>query len=136
MGGYSKEFKLNVINYYLKENIGYLKVAEHFKISDSTVLQWVRKYKEYGEKGLEIKAKKNYDGDFKKEVVEFMHENHLSYLETAIHFNLGSTNVPSSWDKIYKRKGPDALYFRKPYKKKKSKKRKKSKEKKIRIQEK
>ena len=124
MEKYSKEFKLKVINYYLKKNEGYVKVAEHFKVSDSTVLQWVRKYKENGEEGLVTKTKKNYDGDFKKEVVEYMHENHLSYLETAKHFNLGSTNVPSAWDKIYKKKGAEALYHRKPYKMKKRRSRK------------
>ena len=127
MEKYSKNFKLKVIKYYLEKKEGYLKVAEHFKVSDSTVLQWVRKYKANGEKGLETRKRKNYDGDFKKEVIEYMHKNHLSYLETVIHFNLGSTNVPSEWDKIYKRKGAEALYHRKPYKIRKNRKRKNSK---------
>ncbi len=124
MEKYSKEFKLKVIKYYLEKKEGYLKVAEHFKVSDSTVLQWVRKYKANGEKGLETRKKKNYDGDFKKEVIEYMHEHHLSYLETVIHFNLGSTNVPSEWEKIYKRKGIEGLYHRKPYRTRKVRKRK------------
>ena len=44
-----------------------------------------------------------------------MHANHLSYLETAIHFNLGSNNIVRMWEQIYYEKGPQGLYERKKY---------------------
>ena len=38
-----------------------------------------------------------------------MHANHLSYLETAIDFNLGSNNIVRMWEQIYYEKGPQGL---------------------------
>lgn len=39
-----------------------------------------------------------------------MHSNHLSRLETAIHFNLANENIPNKWERIYYEEGPQALY--------------------------
>lgn len=54
--------------------------------------------------------KTSYSGEFKQNVVEYMHSNHLSGLETAIHFNLANENVPNKWERIYYEEGPQALY--------------------------
>ena len=114
MEKYSKEFKLKVVKYYFKYKKGYVSTAKHFGLtSDVTVLHWVRRYKERGEEGLEKKKYVQYDGKFKENVVRYMHDHHLSYLETAIHFNLGDNNVVSDWEKIYYEKGPQGLYVRK-----------------------
>ena len=116
MKKYSKEFKLKVVKYYLKHKQGYVSTAKHFgNVSDTMVLHWVRKYKERGEDGLEANKKRSYDGKFKENVVKYMHANHLSYLETAIHFNLGSNNIVRTWEQIYYEKGPQGLYERKKY---------------------
>lgn len=59
MANYSSEFKLKVVKYYMETQCGYVNTAKHFgNISDITVLHWVRKYKEHGEKGL-LKNKKH-----------------------------------------------------------------------------
>lgn len=97
MSKYSSEFKLEVIKYYLENNVGYRTAADHFGIAYSPVLRWVRKYKENGYVGLMKNQRSSYSGNFKQNVVEYMHENHLSCQETAIHFNLAGDYVVSKW---------------------------------------
>ena len=110
MSKYSYEFKLKVVEYCINEHHGYLDTAKHFNIkSEYTVLKWVRKYKEHGAKGL-IRNYYSYDGEFKKNVVEYMHNNHLSLMETCVKFNIGNHNVISKWERIYYEEGPQALY--------------------------
>ena len=111
MAKYSAEFKLEVVKYYLEKNCGYVNTANHFgNISDVAVLKWVRKYKEHGENGFYKNKKSSYSGEFKQNVVEYMHINHLSANETAIHFNLGSVDQATKWERIYYEEGPQALY--------------------------
>ena len=111
MSKYSNEFKLEVAKYCVEEYHGYSDTAKHFNIpSETTVLLWVRKYKEKGAEGLLKNLKSSYSGNFKKNVVEYMHENHLSAIETAIKFNLANHNVVLKWERIYYEEGPQALY--------------------------
>lgn len=118
MEKHSKEFKLEVVKYYLEHDQGYVRVAKHFgNISDTMVLYWVRKYKELGEQGLEKNKKQSYSGEFKENVVKYMHANNLSYMETTLHFNLGNSNTPKDWEQIYYEKGPQGLYEKRKYKK-------------------
>ena len=109
MSKYSKEFKLEVIKYYLNHDYGYMKVAKYFKINHEQLRKWVKKYQEHGIEGL---SKNNiiYDGNFKQYVVEYMHDNHLSLAETCIQFNLGNHRVVGRWERIYYEEGPQALY--------------------------
>jgi len=111
MSKYSNEFKLEVVKYYNKQHCGYKYTANKFNIpSMTTVKKWVKKYLEHGEKGLFKNLKSSYSGEFKQNVVEYMHINHLSAQETAIHFNLGSVDQASKWERIYYEEGPQALY--------------------------
>ena len=109
MSKYSNELKLKVIEYYKKH--GSLKnTANHFNIpSDNTVFKWVKQFEEHGFEGLFRNGIK-YDGDFKVNVIEYMHNNHLSLIETAIKFNLGNHSIVGKWERIYYEEGPQALY--------------------------
>ena len=110
MSKYSIEFKLKVIKYY-NEGHGFESTAKYFNIpAKSTVQKWVRKYNTNGAKGLMKNFKSSYSGDFKQYVVEYMHNNHLSCLETSIQFNLGNQNIVSKWERIYYNEGPQGLY--------------------------
>ena len=111
MSKYSSELKLEVVKYYLENNVGYQTTADHFGIAYSPVVRWIRKYKENGYNGLIRNVKKSYSGEFKQNVVEYMHNNHLSCLETAIHFNLAGDYVVSKWERIYYEEGPQGLYI-------------------------
>ena len=87
MSKYSYEFKLKVIKYYIDELHGYKLTAKHFNIpSASTVRKWVRRYNEHGAEGLEKNKITSYSGEFKQNVIEYMHTNHLSLQETSYHF--------------------------------------------------
>ena len=110
MSKYSNELKLEVIEYYLKNNVGYRATADYFGVAYSPVVRWIRKYKENGYDGLLKNKKISYSGDFKQNVVEYMHTNHLSATETAIFFNLSGDYVVSKWERIYYEEGPQALY--------------------------
>ena len=108
---YSYEFKLEVVKYCVEKHHGAKYAAKHFSIpAYSTVEKWVNKYNEHGEKGLFKNLKSSYCGEFKQNVVEYMHENHLSAKKTAIHFNLGGTKQVTRWERIYYEEGPQALY--------------------------
>ena len=111
MSKYSNEFKLKVVKYCIEEHHGVKDAAKHFSIpSFSTVRKWVNKYNEHGEKGLVKNLNSSYSGEFKQSVVEYMHENHLSAMQTAVHFNLGSIDQATRWERIYYEEGPQALY--------------------------
>lgn len=110
MGKYSSEFKLKVVNYYLKGN-GYKSTAQYFEIpAFDTVRKWVKKYEEHGIKGLLKNQKTSYSGEFKQNVIVYMHTKHLSYQETAIHFNIAGAEVINKWERIYYEEGPQSLY--------------------------
>ena len=111
MSKYSNEFKLEVVKYCIEGHHGFKSTADHFNIpAKVTVQKWCRKYEEHGEKGLLKNFKTSYSGEFKQNVVEYMHKNHLSATQTAIHFNLGSVNQATRWERIYYEEGPQALY--------------------------
>lgn len=111
MSKYSEKFKLKVVKYYLKNNYGWEYVAKQFDIpSWTTVRKWVRKYKEHGTKGLTKNKSTSYSGEFKQNVVEYMHANHLSATMTATKFNLSNETTVLRWERIYYEKGPQALY--------------------------
>ena len=111
MPKYSKEFKLKVIEYCIEQHHTYPEAAKQFNIpTTSTISQWVRRYKEKGVTGLLRNPKLSYSGKFKQDVVEYMHNNHLSLSETAIKFNLANHGVIGRWERIYYEEGPQALY--------------------------
>jgi len=111
MNKYSVEFKLKVINYY-KEGYGFRITAKHFNIPSTTsVRMWVEKYDAHGFEGLVKKTKTSYSSEFKKNVVEYMHTNHLSYTATAIQFNLGRDTI-GKWEDIYYKKGPQKRFLK------------------------
>ncbi len=111
MSKYSNKFKLEVIKYYLNQHVGYKITAQHFGIpAFDTVKKWVKKYEKNGINGLLKNQRTSYSGEYKQNVIEYMHANHLSCQETAYHFNLGNTNIVVRWERIYYEKGPQALY--------------------------
>lgn len=108
MEKYSLEFK--VVKYCLEEHHSYLVAARHFSVSSpTTILLWVRKYLEHGYDGLVRNSNISYSGQFKINVVEYMHKNHLSLTDTAIHFNLSNHTIVGKWERIYYEEGPQAL---------------------------
>ena len=111
MSKYSTEFKLKVVKYYLKNYISYGEVTRLFNIGDKkSVIEWIKKYQKHGVEGLKKQKYSFYTGKFKQNVIEYMHENHLSHRETAIYFNLSHHSIVGKWENIYYEEGPQALY--------------------------
>lgn len=111
MSKYTNEFKLEVAKYCVERYHGYRDAANFFNIpSVASVRKWARRYKEHGTEGLLRNQKNSYSGEFKQNVIEYMHQNHLSFQETAYHFKLGNHNVVSKWESIYYEEGPEGLY--------------------------
>ena len=111
MSKYSVEFKLEVVKYCIEGYHSDISASQHFNIpSKALVNRWVRKYKEHGINGLIHKLKSSYSGDFKQNVIEYMHSNHLSLTETAIYFNIENKDVVKKWERIYYEEGPQGLY--------------------------
>ena len=110
MSKYSKEFKLEVVKYCVEKHHSSYDAAREFSIPSPTpIKQWIRKYKEHGIEGLVKQEKSSYSGEFKQNVVEYMHTNHLSATETAIHFRI-EVPVVLKWERIYYEEEPQSLY--------------------------
>lgn len=113
MSKYSKEFKLEVVKYCIEGHHGFKTTADYFSIPSKTIVRkWCKKYEIHGEKGLLKNLKASYSGEFKQNVIEYMHTKHLSYFETANYFNLGNADVVGKWERIYYEKGPQGLYVK------------------------
>ena len=110
MSKYSKEFKLEVVKYCIEKHHSSYDAAKEFSIPSPTpIKQWIRKYREHGIEGLFKQEKSSYSGEFKQNVVEYMHTNHLSATETAIHFRI-EVPVVLKWERIYYEEEPQSLY--------------------------
>lgn len=113
MSKYSIEFKLKVVKYCIEGNHGDRNASKYFNIPSRSIINtWIRKYKENGINGLIKNLNSSYSGEFKQNVIEYMHVNHLSATETAIKFNLGYANVVNKWERIYYEEGPQGLYIK------------------------
>ena len=111
MSKYSNEFKLKVVKYCIEKHHGYKDASKHFGIpSHENIRQWCKKYELYGPEGILKNLSSSYDGEFKQNVIEYMHTNHLSATQTAIHFKLSSGSTVTKWERIYYEEGPQALY--------------------------
>ena len=110
MAKYSLEFKQKLVKYCL-EGHSTEGTARKFGMPSSTPLkEWIKKYQEHGIEGLIKQKKSSYSGEFKQNVVEYMHSNHLSATEAAIHFRV-QTPVVLKWERIYYEEGPQSLYI-------------------------
>ncbi len=106
---YSAELKLEIVERYLKGNIGIKRLAEKYHVSFSDVQKWRDAYQEHGVAGLNT-THGTYTGDFKVSVVEYMHGTGASIRKTAAHFNIPSFRSVSQWERIYREQGKEALY--------------------------
>ena len=111
MSKYSNEFKLEVVKYYLEEQHSYRECCRKFNIPSMTpIKKWVNKYEMYGPEGIVRRINSSYDGNFKQNVVEYMHSNHLSATETATYYRLAGADIVLRWERIYYEEGPQGLY--------------------------
>jgi transposase len=108
MSKYSKEFKLEVINFYLSGRGGLKATAYKYSVHHSHVSKWVSAFKAHGEDSL-IRRYTSHTQAFKKSVLLYMEKHQLSINQAASHFNIPSPSSISVWQKIYNESGLAAL---------------------------
>lgn len=106
---YSTELKLEIVERYLKGDIGIKKLAQEYHVSYGDIQKWRDAYQGHGVEGLST-TRRTYTGEFKASVVEYMHNTGASTRRTAAHFNIPSFRAVSQWERIYYGQGEDALF--------------------------
>lgn len=106
---YSNELKLKVVQRYLDGDISLKELSKEYYVGTSDIQKWRDAYLEYGEADL-CTTNGTYSGDFKVNVVEYMHNTGASQRKTAAHFNIPSFVTVGKWERIYYEEGKEALY--------------------------
>lgn len=107
---YSVKQKKEVIDYVLNNDVSVYKAQLKFNINRETIRMWIAKYNTGGVNALKKSSKnKKYTGQFKVDVVEYMHEHHISLKKTCLKFLISSTSLVKEWDLIYRNEGKDVL---------------------------
>ncbi len=96
---YSEEFKINVVNEFLKGPLGYKLLAKKYDIPNkSQIERWVRTYKEFRKVGLRRKVTKQaYSVQFKRNILHFMKQTGAYYQDTATEFNMNNPALIANW---------------------------------------
>ncbi len=103
MSKYSQQFKLKVVQEYLKSG-GQKRVSHLFEISHSDVRKWALAYQAHGEDGL-ISRRQQYSPQFKVQVLQYMAQHQISARPAAAHFGIGSMTTILQWQKLYNEGG-------------------------------
>ncbi len=119
MEKYSFEFKKQVVEAYLNNEGGYIKIAKRFGISNGpgdhgSVRDWVKKYRALGDEGLRPTTKKSsYSFEDKLSMVEsYLSEEH-TIQELAKIYRVRDPQLISSWVRAYRISGPSGLVSKK-----------------------
>jgi transposase len=79
-------------------------VAKDYQMNKDVLERNVRQYREHGKEGL-TKHVNTWTVEQKYHVLEYMHENRLSCLETGIQFGLRGSSTVWQWEQKYLEKG-------------------------------
>ena len=110
MAKYSFEFKLQVVNEYLRGDAGYWTLSKRYGIDTHVIRRWISSYKQFGEDGLRrSRGNKSYTFEFKLHVVELYLTSELSYQELALQVGMSNPSQITRWVLDYKVAGVDAL---------------------------
>ena len=107
MSKYSKQFKLKVVQEFLKSG-GLKRVGHLFEISQSDVRKWTLAYQAHGHSGLNPSFQ-HHSPQFKVQVLEYMAQHQISARPAAAHFGIGSMTTILQWQKLYNEGGITAL---------------------------
>ena len=113
---YTTELKLKIVKENIYEYHSSEELAKKYGIPEIHIRRWIKLYQYHGFDGLNHKFHK-YDSDFKENVLKYMQDNQLSFLETAMRFNIPKDTTVACWYHKYKEKGtlklPDKIIMRK-----------------------
>lgn len=99
---FSKEEKLEILNFYNNSYFTLNEVARLYKVDSRTIKDWQSNYHFFGEDGLEkLKNHNNYPRELKLAAVQDYISGGLSLRETVRKYRLSGTTVLRNWIKKY-----------------------------------
>lgn len=110
MTKYNTEFRLGLVNEFYNSDSTMAGLDRKYELPKGTLRKWVSVFKKLGAKGLELrKEKRIFTTDLKLSVVNYYLSNdEVSVTATATAFDLLPSQV-STWVKLFKANGADAL---------------------------
>ena len=109
MSKYTHEQKLEAVMNVIEKHMSLQESAKLLGTSKELVRGWLKRYETFGTEWLFMKQG-SYDGQFKIDVIEFMHTNHLSAAVTSAQFGIPSHSTVLKWERIYYEEGRQALF--------------------------
>jgi transposase len=110
MAKYSFEFKIKLVNEYLRGEGGYWTLSKRYGIDTVVIRRWVNNYNRFGEQGLmRSRTKQFYSFEFKLHVVELYLTSELSYQELALQVGMTDPATITRWVQDYRAAGTEAL---------------------------
>jgi transposase len=111
MSKHSFEEKLNIVS-QVKNGRPIKWISKELHIRDGMILEWVRKYALYGEKGLQKQPNIRASSTFKENVVRLIMEKHLPLPQVVLQYGVSLTAL-ESWVRQVKSDGYVSLYQQK-----------------------
>jgi transposase len=108
---YDDEFKLRVVQAYLKGEGGYQAIAKMFGVPRHCIIQrWVNSFKNFGDKGIRRKKKHDtYSLKFKLDVIQFYLNSGESELNVANRYRINNSTLIADWLIKFRKRGIEGL---------------------------
>ncbi len=100
MKKYTEQFKLGLVEQYLKGEAGFTAVSRDHGVPRSLLQRWVGFFRHHGAAGLRAKSVV-YDREFKLSVLRHMWENDLSFGQVSAIFDIRDQCAVGKWQRLY-----------------------------------
>ncbi|MGU7776413.1 IS3 family transposase [Burkholderia sp. MR1-5-21] len=108
MTKYDEQFKQQVVNAYLRGDIGFEALASRHGIDHGMLQRWVAAYRAHGRAGLQSKYS-SYDAQFKLRVLQHMWRDELSLRKVSALYDIRDAGSVARWARLYDEDGITAL---------------------------
>jgi transposase len=102
---YSVRVRLKAVKAYLSGNRGLKATAEAQGVGFHSLRAWVAAYQAQGAAGIERKPRKDYDPEFKLQVLARVREEGLSYRQAGALFGVRRFDLIGAWERAFRDKG-------------------------------
>jgi transposase len=99
---FTSKQKLDIVKEYLSGNTSFMKLGNKYGIDESSIRQWLAKYKSFGDEAFEFgSTNENYSAEFKKKVVTAYLNGEGSYRDLAIKYKIHADSTILKWVSQY-----------------------------------
>lgn len=102
---YSLEFKRGCVDKILQDHLSVTSLANELGLDRTMLRKWCRFYEFYGIAGLQRKSNRQYDVQFKLNVLASIREGKYSIKESAVRFNIAAESSIINWQRDYEKSG-------------------------------